>query len=80
MSQKNRLQPKNITKITDHNYEKCITTPEFNKIKTENFKARLVQANLMTKIDFNIELEKISDRVTSDKSKHFLVETEFKKN
>ena len=33
----------------------------------------------MTKTDFNTELKKINDRVTSNKSKHLLVETELKK-
>ena len=36
-------------KITDHNHDKYITTPEFNKLTTENFKARLAQANLVKK-------------------------------
>ena len=28
-------------KITDHNHAKYITTPEFNKLTTENFTKRL---------------------------------------
>ena len=28
-------------KITDHNHDKYITTPEFNKLTSENFAARL---------------------------------------
>ena len=43
------------------------------------FDARLARANLMTKIDFDIILKKISDRVTLNKTKHLLVETELKK-
>ena len=31
----------NEKKIIDHNHDKYITTPEFNKLTTENFKARL---------------------------------------
>ena len=27
-------------KISDHNHDKYITTPEFNRLTTENFKAR----------------------------------------
>ena len=38
-------------KITDHNHDKYITTPEFNKLTGENFFARLAQANLATKSD-----------------------------
>ena len=54
-------------KITDHNHDKYITTPEFNRLTTENFKARLAQANLITKRDH------------SNKSKHLLDENELKK-
>ena len=66
-------------KITDHNHDKYITTPDFNRLTTENFKARLAQANLITKRDLDTELKKISDRVTSNNSKHLLVENELKK-
>ena len=36
-------------KISDHNHDKYITTSEFNNLTTENFNARLAQANLVTK-------------------------------
>ena len=65
-------------KVNDHNHEKYNTTPEFNRLTTENFKARLAQANLTTKKDFDTKFKKISDRVTSNKSKHLLVENELK--
>ena len=38
-------------KITDHNHDKYITIPEFNKLTVENFAARLAQANLANKSD-----------------------------
>ena len=38
-------------KSTDHNHDKYITTPEFNKLTSENFAARLKQANLASKND-----------------------------
>ena len=44
-------------KRTDHNYNKYITTPKFNKLTAENFAARLKQANLVTKTDFDDELK-----------------------
>ena len=44
-------------KIIDHNHGKYITTPEFNKLTTENFKGRLAQANLVTKTDFDTKLQ-----------------------
>ena len=39
-----------LKKITDHHHDKYITTPEFNKLTAENFAARLVQANLASKV------------------------------
>ena len=36
-------------KITNHNHGKYITIPEFNRLTTENFKARLARANLIIK-------------------------------
>ena len=48
-------------KITDHDHDKSITIPEFNKLISENFAARLAQANLASK------------NVTSHKSNHLLV-------
>ena len=35
-------------KVADHNHDKYIITPEFNKIKTKDFSARLKQADLVT--------------------------------
>ena len=66
-------------KITDHNHGKYITTLEFNRLTTENFKTRLSQGNLITKTDLGIELKKSSDRATSSKSKHLHDESELKK-
>ena len=61
------------SKITDHNHDKYITTREFNKLTTENFKARLKQADLITKTEFDTKLQNISKRITSNKSRHLLV-------
>ena len=71
-----------------HDHSKYITTPEFNKLTAENFRARLKQANLATKgniadfvkmINFDDKLKDLYKKVTSNKSKHVLVENEFKK-
>ena len=45
-------------KPTDHKHGKYITTPEFNKLTAENFAARLAQANLITKTDFDKKTDK----------------------
>ena len=69
------------------NHSKYITTPKFNKLAAENFTARLKQANVATKADiadflkrkdFVDKLKNINKRVTSNKSKHLLVENELK--
>ena len=36
-------------KLTDHNHDKYITTPEFNTLAADVFNAGLAQANLITK-------------------------------
>ena len=38
-------------KVTDHNHDKYITTPEFTKFSAEMFTLRLKQANLASKND-----------------------------
>ena len=43
-------------KITDHNHDKYITTPEFNNLAAGFFTARLAQADLVTKADFDTKL------------------------
>ena len=68
-----------LKKITDHSHDKYITTPEFNKLTAENFAARLAQANLITKTDFNVKLSSLNEKITSNKTKHLLVENELKK-
>ena len=68
-----------ILKIADRNHDKYITTQEFNKLTIEKFNARLAQANLITKTDFDAKLQSLSKRITSNKTKHLLVENELKK-
>ena len=75
-------------KITDNNHDKYITTPEFNKLTSENFAVRLKQANLASKSDianfvkktsFDQKLKHLNKTITSNKTKHLPVENEFKK-
>ena len=40
-------------KLNNHNHNKYITTPEFNRLATDVFNARLAQTNLITKTDFD---------------------------
>ena len=44
-------------KITDHDLDKYITTPEFNTLAAWIFNARLAQANLITKTDLMLNYQ-----------------------
>ena len=61
-------------KLTDHNRNNYITTPEFNKLTAENFAARLKLANLVRKTDFDDKLKNLNEKVTSNKRKHVVIE------
>ena len=56
--------------------DKYITTPKLNKLKAENFTARLKQANLVTKIDFDKKLTSFKKflKFTSTKRKYLEVQ------
>ena len=56
-----------------------ITTRELNNLATDVFDARLAQANLITKTDFDAKLSSLNRKIMSNRSKHLLVENEFKK-
>ena len=66
-------------KITDHDHDKYITTPEFNTMAANVFNARLAQANVITKADFDAKLSGLYKKITAYKTKHLLVENELKK-
>ena len=66
-------------KVSDHNQDKYITTPEFNNLAAGVFDARLAQVDLVAKADFDIKLQDISKRFSSKKTKHLLVENELRK-
>ena len=66
-------------KLTHHNHGKYITTPEFNTLAASVFNARLAQANLIKKTDFDAKLSSLKRKITSNKSKHLLVDNELKK-
>ena len=50
-----------------------------NTLAADGFIARLVQANLMTKTDFDAKLSSLSQKITASKTKNLLVENELKK-
>ena len=52
------MKVKKKKKMTDHHHDKYNTTPEFNKLTTENFATRLAQANLASKSHISNFLKK----------------------
>ena len=63
-----KLQKLN-NKFNNHNHDKYITTPEFNTLAAA-FNARLAQANLITKPEFDAKLLSLDRKITANKSKH----------
>ena len=59
-------------KLIDHNHDKYITTPKFNTLAADVFSARLSQANLITKTDFDAKLSSLNRKITANKTRHLL--------
>ena len=64
-------------KLTDHNHDKYIITPEFNALAANVFNARSKQADLVTNTYFDDKLRSQSQKINSNKTKNLLVEIEF---
>ena len=65
--------------LTDYNRDKYITTSEFDTLAASVFNARLAQANLVTKTNFDAKLSSLNRKITANKTKHLLFENELKK-
>ena len=74
--------------IADHDHDKCISNRKFNKLPLENFAAKLAYVYLANKNDiacfgkktyFDDKLKTLNRKVTSNKTKHLLVEHESSK-
>ena len=52
---------------------------KFNTLAAHVFNARLAQASLITKTDFDLKLSSLNIKITANKSKHLLVKNELKK-
>ena len=61
-------------KITNHNHDEYITTPEFNKLAIDAFNVKIAQAK--TKTDFDTGLLGLNRKITKNKSDHVLVNNE----
>ena len=65
--------------LNNHNHDKYIDTPEFNKLAADAFDARLAQENLATKTDFDDKLSNLNRKITKNKTDHLLVQNELNK-
>ena len=59
-------------KLTNHNHDKYITTPEFNNLAASVFNARLTEANLITKTDFDAKLSSLQKFLQKHQNTHLL--------
>ena len=59
-------------KLNNHNHDKYVATSEFNTLAANVFNARLAQANLITKTDFDAKSSSLNRKITANKTKHFL--------
>ena len=66
-------------KLNDHHHDKYIDTSEFNKLAADVFNARIAQANLITKTDFDSKLSNLNRKITKNKTNHLIVQNELNK-
>ena len=65
--------------INYHDYSKYISTRECSKLTSQNVSERLAQSNMVSKNDvddFDNKLKNSNKNVTSNKTKHVLIENE----
>ena len=56
-------------KLTDHNHDKYVTTPECNTLASDIFNARLKRANLVTKANFDNNVSSLDRKIAANKTK-----------
>ena len=66
-------------KVTKHKHDEYITAPKFNTLAVDTFNARIAQANLITKTDFDAKLSGLNRKITKNKSDHLIVKNELNK-
>ena len=62
-------------KLNNH-HDKYIDNSELNKLAVDVFNVRITRANLITKTDFDAKLSSLHKKITQNKMKHLLVESE----
>ena len=62
-----------VHKVSGDDHDEYATTSEFNKLTTETFKARLAQANLVRKTDFDVKLKCLNKKLIQIKRSTYLL-------
>ena len=57
-------------KPTDHDHDKYITNSKFNTLASNVFNARLAQANLVTKTNFDNKVSSFDSKIVANKIKN----------
>ena len=66
-------------KLNNHNHDKYIKTPEFNKLAADVFNARLAQAILVTKTIFDNTVSSLDSKIAENKTKNGSIENDLEK-
>ena len=66
-------------KLTDHNHDKYITTSEISTLAADVFNARLAQASLVTRTNFDNSVSNLNNKIAINKTKNESIENELKK-
>ena len=61
-------------KLNNRNHDKYITTSEFNDLAGDVFNARLAQANLVTKTNFDNTVSNLNSEIAVNKTKNVSTE------
>ena len=56
-------------KLSNHNHDKYITTPEFNELATDVFDARIARGNLVVKTNFDSTVSSLDSKIAENKTK-----------
>ena len=67
------------TSFNNHDHDRYITTPVLNTLVVSVFNARLAQANLVAKTNFDDTVSSLDRKLAGNKTKNESIENEFKK-
>ena len=66
-------------KLNNHNHDKYITTPECSTLAADVFSARLKEAGLVSKKNFDNTVSSLDSKIAENKTKNVFIENELNK-